>query len=252
MADLEGVRNDVKLWIGRNWTGIDAVIDSAINASVELFGNTIASVYDEQRWAHTIVSGDVSGNVDNWALPATVKHIITAAVKDPTSTEAVYHEMTILSPAAVYDLDSVYKKRPGYDLSRIDIGPSGVFSFSTFEKGYRSGRTRVDRSGRPELIWRVGGNAFVHPRPSTSEIDYSIELLLAVRPAFLVNGTDTNTYTDKYPHLLSHFAAGVVWASRLGDTARAAAEFGIAGQLLTQIANQEEISKLINIQLRRT
>lgn len=241
----------MKVWVGRNWTGIDTVIDSAINASIELFGHTIAAIYDEQRWTHTFSSGDTSADRDNFELPATTKHIITASVVDPDSTEDVYHELDIISPAEVYNLDAYFANRPGYDTNALDLGVSGIMSFSTFDKGYRGGRTRVDREGVPRLIWRVGTNCFIHPRNSSNEEGWRLELLLAVRPAELSLDADTNTITEHYPRALAHYAAGIVWGARLADMPRAQSEFAIAGQLLSQIAHENEISKLINIPIRR-
>ena len=52
--DRSNIRTKVKSIIGRNFSGIDDVINDLINIAVELFGNTVQSVYDEFVYTHTI------------------------------------------------------------------------------------------------------------------------------------------------------------------------------------------------------
>ena len=50
--DRSNIRTKIKSIIGRNFSGIDTVINDLINIAVELFGNTVQSVYDEFVYTH--------------------------------------------------------------------------------------------------------------------------------------------------------------------------------------------------------
>ena len=57
--DRSNIRTKIKSIIGRNFSGIDTVINDLINIAVELFGNTVQSVYDEFVYTHTITTQKV-------------------------------------------------------------------------------------------------------------------------------------------------------------------------------------------------
>lgn len=257
MADLAGVRTDVKTWVGRDWSGINTVIDSAINASIEMFGRTLSAVYDEAQWEHTFDSVDTANDAENFALPLNTKYILNATMINPNGTnEDVYYPVRIVSPVDAYEIDALdargSRTRYGFDTSVTDISASKIITWNTFDKHEYFPKGRVDREGIPKFCWRIGNNVHIYPRNSENEEDWKLRILIATFPAELSADGDTNTITNNYPRALAHYAAGIVWGARLGDMQRATSEFAIAGQLLSTIAHEQEIAKLINIQMRRT
>jgi len=253
LATLAQVRTDVKAWLGRDWSGIDTIVDSAINSTIELFGRSISAIYDEAQWEHTFDSDDTTNDTDNFPLPTNTKYVLNATIINPDGTEDVYYPVKIVSPVDAYEIGEMDRRhRPGFDTTSIDVSATKIITFNTFTKGKTHAVGRRDREGVPEFCWRIGNNIWIYPRNSSSEEGWKLRLLIATFPAELSADGDTNTITLNYPRALAHYAAGTVWGARLGDMQRAQSEFTIAGQLLTQIARDQEISKLINIQLRRT
>ena len=85
-----GIRNVVKSIVGRNFSGIDTVLDNLTNMAIELFGNTVSSVYDEFVYTHTITSGEVSAKTDEYNLPARTKVILDAYYIDVSGSDEEY------------------------------------------------------------------------------------------------------------------------------------------------------------------
>lgn len=245
------VTDVVKDLIGRNWTGIDATIYNTLNSVIELYGSSISAIYDEESWKHIFTTTDVSQEINAYELPTGTKYILNATVIDPTGEEATYYKVHIVSPKDSFDIDSLDRSgRPGFYTNSRDISGTQIMTFNTFTGGGTSQVSRVDRSGIPRFVWRFGNNAYIYPRSSTAEVNWELRILVAKKPPTLTTNT-TNTITINYPFALAHFAAGILWGTRLGDDTRANQQYLLASQHLSAIATDQEISKLININLRR-
>lgn len=240
------VRDIVKEIVGRSYTGIDDTIYENINASIELFGGSISAIYDEETWRHTFDSSDTSNNTDNYALPDNIKYILAAYTIDPDGTEDVYHPLEKQSPIMASQADRVSgRSRPGFNTASRTY-TEGQITWRDGKERSSSAVQRVDREGVPEIYWRWGDNIYIYPRNSSSEEGWHLDVMLAMKPAFLTSDT-SNSITLNYPYALAHFASGLLWSTRFGDTQRAVNHFQIGGQLLSSIASEQEISKLINI-----
>jgi len=256
VASLLDVRNNIYVNINRTSTAtMDAVLTLAINSACELIGHTISSIYEEEFWYHTYVTGDATSKTENFALPSTVKLIRFMDLVDTTTAgEEVYYPLLQLSPDDLTDTNKVEGYRSGnigYTTSSRDItGSGGIWSASTFSRGGLNSVGRSSRSGRPEIMARVGANLHVHPYISTDYVGWKLRGLLVMYPDVLSGDTDTNTITNKYPYALTHFASGILWASHFHDQQRAQAEFQLGGQFLSSIASDDQIKKLVNIQSR--
>lgn len=241
----------VKELVGRNWSGIDTTIYETINSVTELFGNSISAVYDEELWRHTFTTTDVSAEINSYELPSGIKYILNATAIDTTGDENVYYEMQAVSPIDAYKLDRLDKRgRPGFYTGSKDISGSQTITWNTFTGSQGSAVGRVDRTGIPKFYWRVGNNCYIYPRVSSEEVGWDLQITIAVKPDRLTTDT-SNTITTNYPYALAHFAAGILWGTRMGDTERANQHYLLAGQHLTAIATDQEISKLINMRIRK-
>ena len=250
MAQLSEVRGYVKSWLGRDWTGIDTVVDNAINSAIEMIGRAIPLIYDEQLWEHTFDSDDVTNETDNFPLPVGTEFIRTATIIDPTGDEDVFYDMLVVSPDDAYKTEKYESwhgsSRPAFFTSTRDISASQTFDWNTFRQGGYGTVGRSNRTGRTEFCYRIGNNIYIQPRVDNSYLNWKFRLYLQMYPAQLSEDTDTNTLTNNFPHALAHFATGIVWASRLGDLQRGQAEFTLGAQYLQTIASADQISKLIN------
>ena len=245
------VASIIKDLVGRNWTGIDDTIYNTINSVVELFGSNITQIYDEEIWRHVFTSVDTSQQINAFEIPSNTKYVISGTIIDTTGDEDVYYEMLGTSPIDSFKMDRLDKRnRPSFATGIKSIAGGEVMTFNTFDRGFYNQVGRVDRGGIPKFYWRFGNNVYIYPRNSVNEEGWEFRVLLAKKPPILTTDTD-NTITINYPYALAHFAAGILWGTRLGDDARANQQYLLAGQHLTSIATEQEISKLININIRR-
>lgn len=235
------IRNKVKSIVGRNFTGIDDVLNNLIDTAVELFSSTVSSIYDEEQWEHTITSAEVSSKIDNWSLPTTAKTLLSATIIEPKSSGDVYYPVEIVSPMDWYDIGKLY-------IPSVKTSFDYTTETPTFGEHIRqTSSKRVDISGIPRYCTKIGNNLYVYPRPSTREIGWKLRILLAVKPKKLTSDTDTNTITEHYPEALVWYVASLLWLAHLGDRQRGEAFLNTASLLLTSFATQQEISKLIGI-----
>ncbi len=241
----------IKTFLGRNFTGIDTVIQEAINTSIELFGNTISAIYDEAQWQHTFGSGDTASKVDNYQLPPGTKYILDATIIDPTGSEDTFYLMEGRSPVDAYEIDRLYARtgRPGFYTGAPDLS-SQVLTWGTTFPGRSTEVTRVDQAGIPRFYWRIGSNIHIFPRNSSREEGWMLRVMLAMKPPVLT-GNDSNSITENYPYALAHFAAGIVWGTRFKDQEAANSHYLLASQLLNAVASDQEISKLMGIRIVR-
>lgn len=232
---------NIKNIVPRQPADIDNVIDVAINTGVELFGRMIEAIYDHDIWRHTIDSTDVNNNVDNWQLPARTKRILSAALIDTSQTENI--EIP-LAPASPKDHHSVGELALG--VRRTPTFAETGWAFQTSDYLASKGRGTYRKSGRPEIYWRVAKNVWVYPRPNSDEINNIIEIVVARRPPSLTNSGDTNTISDEFPYALIHYSAALVWF-HFGQESRGRIELQIAAKLLEEVATDEELQKLLQV-----
>lgn len=242
MANRGTIRQDIKDLVGRNFTGIDTIIDKLINSTVELFGSTITSVYDESQWEHTFTQSEINAKTDNWQLPARTKHFLNAGVIDSSGSEKVYFKLNIVSPLDWYDISKLEGFETG-SLSPFDYTVDPV----TFRVGRESITSRIDYSGIPKFITRIGNNVHVFPRPSSNEVGFTLRVLLAVKPSILTTDTDTNTIVDNYPDAIVYYAGALLWLLHLHDSIRGSQWLQIATVYLRSFATEEEVKKLLSI-----
>lgn len=248
MADLQTIRSNVNTMIGR--TVPAATVDMYINSACEWLGKNIPHIYEEEMWKHTFVSGDASGFIDNFQLPANINFIRTAALVDVTTAGSeAFYELIPVSPDDLWDTDKLDGYRSGsisFYTGSLDISGSKTFTRNTFSgSGPLIGRT--NRAGQPEFIYRIARNVYIHPYINTDYVGWELRLLLQMYPDALASNTDTNTVTDNHPYALSHLTAGLLWGSRLHDIKRAETEFGFAIRFLGDIASDDMLKKLLNI-----
>lgn len=243
MATRLDIENNVKTLTGRNFSGIDTLLHFLVNSCVELFGNNITSVYDEQEWTHTITQTEIDNKTDNYILPGNTKTILSAAfIDDQSSTEKLYYPLDIKSPLDRYSLSTRGYSFGGY--------PSFDYTNNITFPAWTMPRTgRVDYATIPQVCHRLGANLFVYPRPGQNELNKKIYLMLGVYPAALNNDTDTNSITTYYPQTLVWYVTALFWV-HLGDAQRAAQALQVASAMMTAFATQDEISKLMNITLQ--
>ena len=247
--DRSQIRDAVKDVIGRSTANIDTVLDKYIDIAVELFGNVIDSVYDEERHQHTIDSNDITNSIDNWKLPSTTKGILSAAFVEKSGTEKSFYPIKIVSPMLLTDM----KRFGGSSSGEFVAG--GKFNWNTqtptflpsTSRGTRGRATRVDRPGQPTHASRIGTNIHVYPRPGDQELGDEIRLLLQVRPKTLLNDTDRNTITDNYPQALVTYVAASFTGGYFRDLTTAQFFLNQATTLLQSFATKDEISKLVGV-----
>ena len=244
--DRSNVRTKIKSLIGRNFTGIDTVLNDLINVTVELFGNTVQSVYDEFVYTHTITSGEVSAKTDEYNLPNRTKVILDAYYIDVSGSEEVYYPLHIRSPID-FDSSTSYQSGTSYGRPSFDYGTDTL----KFGPGYMSSRsTRADYEGIPQMGYRVNNAFHVYPRPGSSEQDNKIRLMLGMYPVDLQSDSDKNSITKSYPQALITYTAYLFWALHMNDATRAQ-QYLVTSQLLLQsFAKQDEINKLVNITIK--
>ena len=244
--DRSNIRTKIKSIIGRNFSGIDTVINDLINIAVELFGNTVQSVYDEFVYTHTITSGEVTAKTDEYNLPNRTKVILDAYYIDVSGSDDVYYPIHLRSPIDFNEsgnyTPSVKYGRPTFDYSSDTI-KFGV-SYNT------SGATRADYTGIPQQGYRVNNAFHVYPRPGSSEQDNKIRLMLGLFPADLQSDSDKNSITKSYPQALITYTAAMFWGMHMNDAQRAAQYLSTAQLLLASFAKQDEINKLVNITMK--
>lgn len=245
---LAQMRTVVKDLITHSPTGINTTVDSMLNTAIEAITQNVSAIYDEDVWYHLFVSGDVSGNINNWTIPSNTKYIRAASYIDLSGDEKQYKELRIISPDDLYNYDSVDapSSRGFVNMPQTDF--SGAIRFGIFDSyGRDSGRTRVDASGEPRICYRLQNQIFVHPRPSSTEVGNELELFIHKYCAPLSADDDTNTISINYPYTCIHYAVGLIWATKLNNMQRANMSIGIAASMLQNVATAQEISKLINI-----
>lgn len=245
------VRTSVGDLVTHTFSSSDA-IDIAINTAVEYIGHTVAALYDEERWRHTIIQADIDDDLDNWQLPDYTQYIRKGTLIDPTGTEKIYYPLEANSPDDQYSLDKMdVRGRPAFLTNYYEPDLSGSPRMGIFEGFSRSGYAeRIDKQGRPRLVYRVNNNAFVFPRPGQQELNHILELFLQMYPQPLSDANTSNTISLNYPYALIHYTVGILWATKLGNPARAQASIQIAASMLNNIASKQEISKLINLGLK--
>jgi len=241
-----GIRNVVKSIIGRNFTGIDAVLDNLTNMAIELFGNTVSAVYDEFVYTHTITSGEVSAKTDEYNLPARTKMILDAYYIDVSGSDDVYCPIDIRSPI---EFNEAGKYSPSVQYGR----PSFNYATDTVKFGspYGGGAaSRADFSGIPNMGYRVNNAFHVYPRPGTSQQDNKIRLMLGMFPKELTDDSHSNSITENYPQALASYTSALFWGLHMNDAGRAAQFLTTAQLLLASFAKQDEINKLVNITIK--
>ncbi len=254
MATLAELRTDVKVNMKRTSTSIDAVIDLAINSAIELIGHNIPGIYDEELWEHTFVTADVTNKVDNFPLPTNTKYIRSANFIDTTTTgQETFYPLLQISPDDAYDTDKIEGYRTGnigYTTNVRDISATKQWNLNTFQRGGISTIGRSNRSGRPEFVYRIATNIYIHPYITTPYVDWKLRLFLVMYPDKLSATGDTNTISVNFPYALMHFACGIIWSSHFHDQQRAQAEFSLGAQMLSEVARDDQLKKLINMQTR--
>jgi hypothetical protein len=244
--DRSNLRTKIKSLIGRNFTGIDTVLDDLINVANELFGNTVSSVYDEFVYTHTISSGEVTSKTDEYNLPNRTKCILDAYYIDVSGSDDVYYPIHLRSPID-FNEASGYQMGTSYGRASFDYGTETI----KFGPGYQSGRsTRADHTGIPQLGYRVNNAFHVFPTPGSSEQANKIRLMLGMFPADLQADGDKNSVTKSYPQALITYTAALFWGLHMNDANRAQQYLTTAQLLLASFAKQDEINKLVNISLR--
>ena len=244
--DRSNIRTKVKSIIGRNFSGIDTVINDLVNIAVELFGNTIQSVYDEFVYTHTITSGEVTAKTDEYNLPNRTKVILDAYYIDVSGSEEVYYPLHIRSPLD-FNESSNYQLGTTYGRASFDYATDTL----KFGPGYMSSRaTRADYEGVPQLCYRVNNALHVYPRPGSTEQDNKIRLMLGLFPADLQSDSDKNSITKSYPQALITYTAALFWGLHMNDAQRAQQYTATAQVLLQSFARQDEINKLVNVTIK--
>jgi hypothetical protein len=241
-----GIRNVVKSIVGRNFSGIDAVLDNLTNMAIELFGNTVSAVYDEFVYTHTITSGEVSAKTDEYNLPARTKMILDAYYIDVSGSDDVYYPIDIRSPI---EFNEAGKYSPSVQYGR----PSFNYATDTVKFGspYGGGAaSRADFSGIPNMGYRVNNAFHVYPRPGTSQQDNKIRLMLGMFPKELTDDSHSNSITENYPQALASYTSALFWGLHMNDAGRAAQFLTTAQLLLASFAKQDEINKLVNITIK--
>ena len=244
--DRSNIVTKVKSLIGRNFSGIDTVITDLINVAVELFGNTVSSVYDEYTYTHTISSGEVSAGTDEYNLPNRTKVILDAYYIDVSGSDDVYYPIDIRTPV---ELNEAGKYAPSVKYGR----PSFNYATDTIKFGapYGSaGATRADYTGIPQMGYRLNNAFHVYPTPGSSEQDNKIRLMLGMFPADLQADGDKNSVTKSYPQALITYTAALFWGLHMNDVGRAQQFLTTAQLLLASFAKQDEINKLVNISIK--
>lgn len=239
-----GIRNVIKSVIGRNFTGIDTVLDNLLNIANELFGNMVSCVYDEFVYTHTITSGEVSAKTDEYNLPDRTKLILDAYYIDVSGSDDVYYPIHMRSPI---DFDSAMSHGTAYGRPSFDYGSDTL----KFGPGYMSSRsTRADYQGIPQSGYRVNNAFHVYPMPGSTEQDNKIRLMLGMFPKELTDDAHSNSITENYPQALITYTTALFWLLHMNDAQRGQQALGLATMLLQSFATQDEVNKLVNITIK--
>lgn len=246
MATKSDIRTTLKNLVGRSFANIDTILNNFIDSAVELLGSTITSVYDEEIWEHTITQAEADAGTDNWALPSRTKFLLNASFVDESGSTPIYYHMDIVSPIDWFDLNELDTRFAFGGDAQYDYSSQIVFG------GYRKRAVagRVDYKGRPKFVTRINNNLFVFPIPGNGEVGKKLRILIAVKPAKLVNDTDSNTLTNNYPDAVIYYAGALFWLLHLNDPVRGTQWLNIASAFLKTFATEEEVKKLINIQVK--
>lgn len=244
--DRSNVVSKVKSIIGRNFTGIDDVIQNLINVAVELMGNTVQSVYDEFVYTHTITSGEVSAKTDEYNLPNRVKVILDAYYIDVSGSDDVYYHIDIRSPIE-FNESGKYSSSTQYGRPSFNYASDTIKFGSPYGGGHA---TRADFSGIPNMGYRVNHAFHVYPRPGSSEQDNKIRLMLGMFPKELTDDAHSNSITENYPQALATYTSALFWGLHMNDAGRAQQFLTTAQLLLASFAKQDEINKLVNITIK--
>lgn len=239
MSTKSDIRTAVKNIVPRQPGNINTLVDAYIDTGVELMGSMIESIFQEEVWRHTFTSAEITSETNNWALPTRTKRIIACALIDTSGTDNLELPLRPASPADKYDMGELYSSR-----YRPDTFPSSGWRW---DLGRRRHRATYDRDGRPESYYRINNNIYIYPRPDTNEENNILEVFLAVKPDLLVNDGDDNVITNNYERSLIHYVAGLLWLSSFNQQQRGQAELQIAGKLMEEFANDDEIQKLLSV-----
>lgn len=241
------IRTAIKTMIGRNFSGIDAVLNEYINTTVELFSSIVSSVYDEQEWEHTITQADVNNKVESYELPANSKQLLDVFYIDVSGTERLYYPITIISPI---ELDETSRKGI---VGSFTMSEGGLYDYTsahvTLPRQVYGDFGRVDFAGIPRVCARKGNRLFVYPRPGTREVGNKIRIFIGTRPSLLTADTgegSTNTITDKYPRALMLYTIAMFWSLYLRDLQTGQQWLQHAVNALQAFARADEIAKLSN------
>jgi len=244
---LAEMRTVVKDIITHNIANLDTTVDHAINTAIEFMTQNVAAIYDEDIWSYTFTSANVSGKHDNYSLPDNTKYVRKVAYVDLSGTETVYRELEPQSPDDMYNYSEVDRNRYGF-VTHGGYDYSGANNYNDFRNmNNLSPTSRVDAEGEPRMFYRVNNQLFIHPRPSTTEVDNKIEAFVHLYCAPLSGDSDTNTISINYPYACIHYAAGILWASKFNNLQRAQAEIQLGSSMLQAVANAQEMSKLVNL-----
>ena len=235
--DRDSVEVLVKGYIGRSLGTNTTVIPQMINLAVRTMGINISNVYDEQRWQHTFVTDDVTSKINNWQLPSTTKYIKNASIIDNSGNDDIITPMYKVSQQDWYRIGTTELAAPSRNYNTNKPTYRDILS-----RGSRGGR--VDTQGIPSNYTRIGDNIFVHPFPATAVVGWKLLVMLAIRPAKLDSGSDTNSLTVNYEEPLALLASAFIVGLHWRDQEGARPYFANASGLLTGIIKENELSKL--------
>jgi len=245
MPDRADIRTSVKQRLNRSPDDIDATLNEYINQAVQLFGHTLSSLYDEQRWEYVINSTDVTNEVDILNLPFGLKYILNLDYIDVSGSEDVYYPMKVVSPKDITSRVFNHGAFGNTNESGIDYGVQTFTYGGNYQHGRRAGR--VNHTAPPEMATRIANTLHIFPRPGIAELGDKIRLLGAFYPVALVTDTDTNTITANYPQALIAYVCGLYSLLTNRDSINGQMWMQQASLLLQSYRKQDEVSKLINI-----
>ena len=243
------IRAQVRDINNRLTTDADSVIDHFIDISTELFNNVISSIFDLQIWRHTFNQSDLDNDVDNWVLPDNIKNIQKVTYVDNSSTNKHFIPLDRISHSEIYDL---IKKGalsgPGtsfLSLGQKDYsGSKASFSGRFTTGGVRIGR--VDTESTPRVYAQLGSLIYIFPRPTSDDLNNELRLTLQTRTNSLVNDSDTNTITTRFPEAFAMYVAALISLLHQRDPVNGPLWLQQAGVMLQAYATADEISRLTN------
>lgn len=247
MPSRSEIRTSVKTMIGRDFDGINTVLDEYIVDANEYFANSISAIYDIKLWEHEITSSDNSGDVNNWQLPVRLKGIQDAYYVDESADEKVFFKIDVVSPTAFYNDSRNPSSSRGAGFA-AGQRVNWTSSASLVPAYYRTRNVaRVDWEGIPYKSSRIGQRFYVHPRPGAAEVGNKIRLTLQMKPDELTGDGSENTITTHYSRPLILYTAGMFWSLYYGNLQTGQLWLRRAGDAMAAFATQDEINKLINL-----